>query len=88
VAASAEEPAGAGRVLDALAALDDPERQRLLLGLVIEQAAALGRGVVHHAGAGVNWRYPYEALRPADVAGTEEILRLAARHRTVPVHYI
>jgi len=45
VAASAEEPAGKGRVLDALAALDEPERQRLLLGLVIEQAtAALGRG--------------------------------------------
>nr|ALP32042.1 CycB [Streptomyces sp. NCIB 11649] len=44
--------------------------------------------VVYHAGASVNWLYPYEALRPANIAGTEEVLRLAARHRTVPVHYI
>ncbi|WP_328346339.1 beta-ketoacyl reductase [Streptomyces violaceus] len=45
VAAAAEELAGAGRVFDGLAALDQPERQRLLLDLVVEQAtAALGRG--------------------------------------------
>ncbi|MFJ2742957.1 thioester reductase domain-containing protein [Streptomyces sp. NPDC087440] len=44
--------------------------------------------VVHHTGASVNWLYPYEALRPANIAGTEEVLRLAARHRTIPVHYI
>ncbi|WP_328348398.1 SDR family oxidoreductase [Streptomyces violaceus] len=60
------------------------------LGLTEDDFDALARlvDVVYHAGAGVNWLYPYEALRPANVAGTEEILRLAARHRTVPVHYV
>ncbi|MFF9020328.1 thioester reductase domain-containing protein [Streptomyces eurythermus] len=60
------------------------------LGLTEDAFDALARvvDVVYHAGASVNWLYPYEALRPANIAGTEEILRLAARHRTVPVHYI
>ncbi|MGW0217754.1 thioester reductase domain-containing protein [Micromonospora chokoriensis] len=44
--------------------------------------------VVHHAGAAVNWLHPYSTLRAANVDGTVEILRLAARHRTVPVHYV
>ncbi|MET9293111.1 thioester reductase domain-containing protein [Streptomyces sp. NPDC003077] len=60
------------------------------LGLAGDRFDALARlvDVVYHAGASVNWLYPYEALRPANIAGTEEVLRLAARHRTVPVHYI
>jgi thioester reductase-like protein len=44
--------------------------------------------VVYHAGAQVNWLRPYEELKAANVQGTEEILRLAVRHRTVPVHYV
>jgi thioester reductase-like protein len=44
--------------------------------------------LVVHAGAQVNWLQPYPALRAANVGGTAEILRLAARHRTVPVHYV
>ena len=44
--------------------------------------------VVFHAGATVNWLQPYTALKPANVTGTEEVLRLAAAHRTVPVHFI
>ncbi|MEV6595175.1 thioester reductase domain-containing protein, partial [Streptomyces acidicola] len=44
--------------------------------------------VVYHAGATVHWLHPYTVLRAANVRGTEEILRLAARHRTVPVHYV
>ncbi|WP_447008712.1 type I polyketide synthase [Saccharothrix sp. DSM 118769] len=44
--------------------------------------------VVVHAGANVNWIYPYPELKPVNVRGTEEVLRLAARHRTVPVHYV
>ncbi|MEU2826388.1 thioester reductase domain-containing protein [Streptomyces bacillaris] len=60
------------------------------LGLDEETFDALARtvDVVYHIGANVNWLYPYEALRPANIAGTEEVLRLAARHRTVPVHYV
>ncbi|MFB6848656.1 type I polyketide synthase [Streptomyces sp. NPDC056373] len=60
------------------------------LGLSEEQFDGLARTVdaVYHAGATVHWLHPYEALRAANVHGTREILRLAARHRTVPVHYI
>ncbi|MET4668844.1 thioester reductase domain-containing protein, partial [Streptomyces sp. PvR018] len=60
------------------------------LGLTEEVFDGLARtvDVVHHAGATVHWLHPYAALRDANVRGTEEILRLAARHRTVPVHYV
>uniref|UniRef100_A0AAU1I806 Thioester reductase domain-containing protein n=1 Tax=Streptomyces sp. NBC_00180 TaxID=2903632 RepID=A0AAU1I806_9ACTN len=60
------------------------------LGLTEEVFDDLARTVdaVYHAGATVHWLHPYEALRAANVHGTREILRLAARHRTVPVHYI
>jgi thioester reductase-like protein len=44
--------------------------------------------VVFHAGATVNWLQPYSMLKAANVTGTEEVLRLAAAHRTVPVHFV
>ncbi|MEI5103909.1 thioester reductase domain-containing protein [Streptomyces sp. PmtG] len=44
--------------------------------------------VVYHAGATVNWLHPYTSLKAANVTGTEEALRLAALHRTVPLHYV
>ncbi|MFE9566658.1 type I polyketide synthase [Streptomyces sp. NPDC006487] len=60
------------------------------LGLTADRFDALARTVdaVYHAGAAVNWVQPYATVRAANVGGTEEILRLAARHRTVPVHYV
>ncbi|MFD0205380.1 thioester reductase domain-containing protein [Saccharothrix carnea] len=60
------------------------------LGLTEEAFDALAREVdaVYHAGAAVNWLQPYTALKATNVTGTEEVLRLAARHRTVPVHHI
>ncbi|WP_263165967.1 type I polyketide synthase [Streptomyces sp. SCSIO ZS0520] len=60
------------------------------LGLTEEAFDSLARtvDVVYHAGATVHWLHPYEALRAANVGGTEEVLRLAARHRTVPVHHV
>ncbi|MER7761399.1 thioester reductase domain-containing protein [Streptomyces sp. NPDC097619] len=76
----------------------DPARLNLLLGdlaeerlgLTEEQFDELARtvDVVYHNGAKVHWLHPYTALRDANVAGTVEVLRLAARHRTVPVHYV
>jgi thioester reductase-like protein len=61
-----------------------------LLGLGEEGFDALARtaDVVYHAGATVHWLHPFASLRAANVSGTEEVLRLAARHRTVPVHYL
>jgi thioester reductase-like protein len=60
------------------------------LGLTEERFDELARTVdaVYHNGARVHWLHPYTSLRDANVRGTEEVLRLAARHRTVPVHYI
>ncbi|MEU3619134.1 thioester reductase domain-containing protein, partial [Streptomyces sp. NPDC006872] len=59
-------------------------------GLDAERFDRLARevDVVYHAGATVNWLHPYPSLKAANVTGTEEALRLAALHRTVPLHYV
>ncbi|MCP4657273.1 MAG: AMP-binding protein, partial [bacterium] len=44
--------------------------------------------VIYHAGAWVNFVYPYLQLRPANVDGTREVLRLACRERTKPLHHL
>ncbi|MFE3317484.1 type I polyketide synthase [Nocardia sp. NPDC059195] len=73
------------RVHIVLGDLAEPE-----LGLDSESWSWLARNVdiVYHAGAVVNWLHPYGKLKSANVTGTEEILRLASRFRTVPVHYV
>jgi amino acid adenylation domain-containing protein/thioester reductase-like protein len=43
--------------------------------------------LVVHAGAYVNFTYPYAQLAPATVGGTREIVRLATPRR-VPVHFV
>ncbi|MFJ3586742.1 thioester reductase domain-containing protein, partial [Streptomyces sp. NPDC090127] len=60
------------------------------LGLAEEVFDDLARtvDVVYHNGATVHWLRPYADLKPANVGGTQEVLRLAALHRTVPVHYV
>lgn len=61
-----------------------------LLGITPEQFAELANtiDVIYHSGALVNFIYPYAALKPANVLGTQEILRLATTGRTKPVHHI
>jgi len=44
--------------------------------------------VIHHAGAIVNFIYPYEDLRAANVTGTRELIRLAGLYRGIPIHYV
>ncbi|WP_449418105.1 non-ribosomal peptide synthetase family protein [Phormidium nigroviride] len=44
--------------------------------------------VIYHCGAYVNLVYPYIALRDVNVGGTKEVLRLAVRSKTIPVHHI
>ncbi|HBK24338.1 MAG TPA: non-ribosomal peptide synthetase, partial [Planktothrix sp. UBA10369] len=44
--------------------------------------------VIYHNGAWVNALYPYSVLKPANVLGTEEILRLACLNKVKPVHFI
>jgi amino acid adenylation domain-containing protein/thioester reductase-like protein len=43
--------------------------------------------LVIHSAAQVNFLYPYEALRQANVEGTRQVVRLAAE-RGVPVHFL
>jgi len=43
---------------------------------------------VYHCGAWVNFTYPYRLLKPANVLGTVESLRLAGRIRTKPLHFV
>jgi nonribosomal peptide synthetase MxcG len=44
--------------------------------------------VIYHNGARVNHLEPYARLRPANVFGTREILRLATTTRLKPVHHV
>ncbi|MCT2589003.1 amino acid adenylation domain-containing protein [Streptomyces sp. N2-109] len=64
--------------------------EKPLLGLSPERFNALAdlTDVVYHNGARVNAVEPYARLRAANVSGTQEVLRLAARSVPVPVHYI
>ncbi len=60
------------------------------LGLSRSTFSELARtiDVIHHAGAIVNFIYPYEDLRAANVTGTRELIRLAGLHRRIPIHYV
>jgi len=44
--------------------------------------------VIYHNGAMVNFVYPYHAHKPANVLGTQEILRLASQAKLKPVHVV
>jgi thioester reductase-like protein len=61
-----------------------------LLGLSATQFQMLAGRIdwIYHSGAAVNWVYPYERLKPTNVLGTQEILRLACHTRVKPVHFI
>ncbi|HVC19694.1 MAG TPA: amino acid adenylation domain-containing protein [Vicinamibacterales bacterium] len=60
------------------------------LGLSEQAFDALGDRVeaIYHNGALVNFAHPYKALKRANVLGTMDVLRLACRRRTKPVHYV
>jgi len=61
-----------------------------LLGLTGAHFARLAEtiDVIYHSGALVNFVYPYSSLKPANVLGTQEILRLASQSRLKPLHYV
>jgi amino acid adenylation domain-containing protein/thioester reductase-like protein len=76
----------------------DPRRVMLLPGDLAEPGLGLSEtrfrdlardvDVIYHAGALVNFIYPYQGLRAANVTGTREIIRLAGLYRGIPVHYV
>ncbi|MFB8215468.1 thioester reductase domain-containing protein [Streptomyces anulatus] len=61
-----------------------------LLGLSTMTFARLAGTVdaIHHVGCEANLAQPYRHLKAANAGGTAEVLRLAARARTKPVHYV
>ncbi len=75
----------AGRILPQLGDLSQP-----LLGIPEEDFERLGAKIdsVYHNGAMVNFIHPYPAHKPANVLGTQEVLRFAAAGRLKPVHFI
>ncbi len=44
--------------------------------------------VIYHNGAWVHHIYPYSVLKNTNVAGTQEVLRLACKVKSKPVHYV
>jgi thioester reductase-like protein len=60
------------------------------LGLAPSEFSELARtiDIIHHAGATVNFVYPYQDLRAANVTGTRELIRLAGLYRGIPIHYV
>jgi thioester reductase-like protein len=60
------------------------------LGLSDRQFRDLARtlDIIYHPGALVNFIYPYQELRAANVTGTREVIRLAGECRGIPVHYV
>lgn len=74
-----------GRVVVEVGDLAEPG-----MGLTQERFDYLARVVeaVYHAGALVNSNYAYDELRPTNILGTQQVLRLAAQTRTVPIHFL
>ncbi|MFI5532925.1 amino acid adenylation domain-containing protein [Kitasatospora sp. NPDC051853] len=77
-------PLPADRVRPVLGDLTLP---RLGLSALEWDYQADGADLVVHCGAEVNFLYPYEKLRAANVYGTREVVRLASR-RAVPLHHV
>lgn len=60
-----------------------------LLGLSEEQFNGLAHQVdaIYHSGAQVNWITSYTQLKPTNVLGTQEVLRLSSR-ANIPLHFV
>ncbi|MBI3653760.1 MAG: amino acid adenylation domain-containing protein [Acidobacteria bacterium] len=60
-----------------------------LFGLSALEFAELAEtvDVIYHCGALVNFVYPYSALKPANVQGTQEVIRLACSEKLKAIHY-
>ena len=79
------EPKFSDRIIPVVGDLSQP-----MLGCSQEQFSQLAEklDVIYHSAALVNFFYPYSTLKPSNVKGTEEIIRLAGQAKTKPVHFI
>jgi thioester reductase-like protein len=75
----------ASRIIPVPGDLSEPR-----LGLSPDQYQMLASkiDVIYHSAAMVNWIYSYEQLKPANVNGIQEILRLACQVKIKPLHYV
>jgi len=73
------------RIIPVLGDLSKPR-----LGLSSEEFQKMSSliDVIYHNAAWINYVYPYSTLKPTNVLGTQEILRLASLVKTKAVHYI
>ena len=73
------------RIIPVVGDLSEPR-----FGLAADQFKTLADRIdtIYHSGAFVNWIYPYERLKPINVLGTQEVLRLASQNKAKAVHYI
>jgi amino acid adenylation domain-containing protein/thioester reductase-like protein len=73
------------RIIPVLGELSQP-----LFGLTEKEFTALASqiDIIYHNGAMVNFVYPYSVLKPTNVLGTQEILRLASQIKIKPVHFV
>jgi thioester reductase-like protein len=73
------------RIIPVVGDLSEP-----LLGLSAPQFRGLANTIdsIYHSGAHVNWIYPYDRLKPTNVLGTQEVLRLASQNKAKAVHFI
>jgi len=78
-------PHPGSRVIPVVGDLSEP-----LLGLPPDRFGALATQIdaIYHNAAVVNWIAAYRRLKPANVGGTHEILRLASQGKVKPVHVV
>ncbi len=79
------DPAAAERVIPVPGTLS---RRRLGLDRPQWQHLAAMSDVIYHCGAEVNFLRKYHELKPANVLGTQEVLRLACDGAVKPVHFV
>jgi amino acid adenylation domain-containing protein/thioester reductase-like protein len=79
------EPRFSSRIIPVLGDLTQP-----CLGISDRQFQNMANliDLIYHNGALVNFVYPYYKLKPANVFGVQEMLRLATHTKAIPVHYI
>jgi thioester reductase-like protein len=67
--------------------LGDLEQPRLGISAELWEMLAAQVDVVYHNAASLNFVFPYLVLRPINVLGTQEVLRLACHTKVKPLHY-
>ena len=75
----------ASRILPIIGDLGQP-----LVGLSDQTFKEMARQIdaIYSCGAWVNFTYPYRILKPVNVTGVRELLRLASTNRLKPIHHV